>query len=213
MKYRHFPIAAAIAALAALPAVAAAQASTVAPSAQTGIYFGAGGGLSTANYSGSSFAPPFGTAWDPQKSAGAVKGFAGFRFHKYFGVEGGYYYVGKFTNDYTSAGGAGSVTSTLTAWMLDAVGYLPITPNISAIGRLGAVNGQIDNTSFAGTTPSNILPVSDNNTNFTWGLGAQFDLDHRWAFRAEYEYLGKFGDTNTGDMRINLWTASALFKF
>ncbi len=212
MKFRHFPIAAATAALAVLPTIAAAQTTNVEPSSQTGFYLGAGGGLSVATYDGSSYTPPAGTAWDAQKNAGAVKGFAGWRFHKYFGVEGGYYYLGKFTNDYSGAAGVGTATSSLDAYVLDAIGYLPITPNVSAIGRLGAVSGQID-TEVVGVTPANLLPVSKRSTNFTWGVGAQFDINHRWALRAEYENFGKFGDNNSGEMRVGTWSASALVKF
>jgi OmpA-OmpF porin, OOP family len=211
MKFGKIKMTAAAIALAALPAVAAAQATTP-PSQTLGFYVGASGGLTNANLDYSTYAPPAGGAWNSEDTAGAVKGFAGWRFHKYFGIEGGYYYLGKMTQDYSSPGGTGTVTNTLNAWVLDAVGYLPIAPNFSAIGRLGAVNGRI-NTDLLGVTPANLLPVSTNNTNFTWGLGAQLDINNQWALRAEYENLGKFGDSSTGDMRVNLWSAGALFKF
>jgi opacity protein-like surface antigen len=68
-------------------------------------------------------------------------------------------------------------------------------------------------TSLYGATPAGLLPVSTSKVNFTWGLGAQLDLDQRWALRAEYENLGKFGDSNTGEMRVELWSGSALLKF
>ncbi|MCG6875217.1 MAG: porin family protein [Betaproteobacteria bacterium] len=212
MKYRHLQIAFVTAALAALPAVAAAQTPKVPPSHQTGFYIGAGGGLTTVSLDNSTFVPPAGTAWDNEDTAGAAKGFVGYRFHKHFGVEGGYYYLGKLTQTYAGAGGYGTVENTLDAWMLDAVGYLPLNEGFSFIGRVGAVNGSLD-TKLTGTTPSNLLPVSQNNTNFTWGLGAQLDINHRWGIRAEYENLGKFGGTSTGEMRVNLWSASALIKF
>jgi len=212
MKYRHLQIAAATAALAALPTLATAQTPSVPPSHQTGFYIGAGGGLMNASIDNSTFAPPAGTAWDKEDTAGAAKGFVGYRFHKYFGIEGGYYYLGKITQTYGGAGGAGTVESSLDAWMLDAVGYLPLNSGFSFIGRVGAVNGSID-TKLVGTTPANLAPVSQSNTNFTWGLGAQIDINHRWAIRAEYEDLGKFGGINTGEMRVNLWSASGIFKF
>ena len=212
MKYRHLQIASVTALLAALPAVAAAQTSNVPPSHQTGFYIGAGGGLTNVSLDNSTFVPPAGTAWDNEDTAGAAKGFVGYRFHKYFGIEGGYYYLGKLTQTYAGAGGYGTAESTLDAWMLDAVGYLPLNEGFSFIGRLGAVNGNVD-TKLTGTTPSNLLPVSQNNTNFTWGLGAQLDINRRWAIRAEYENLGKFGGTTTGEMRVNLWSASGILKF
>jgi len=212
MKYRHLHIAVATAALAALPLVAAAQTPQVPPSHQTGFYLGAGGGLTNASLDNATFAPPAGTGWSSDDNAGAAKGFVGYRFHKYFGIEGGYYYLGKVTQTYAGAGGAGTAESTLDAWMLDAVGYLPLNEGFSFIGRVGAVNTNID-TKLVGTTPANLLPVSQGNTNFTWGLGAQLDIDRRFALRAEYENLGKFGGTSTGEMRVNLWSASGIIKF
>ena len=212
MRYGHLHIAAATAALATLPTFAAAQTPSVPPSHQTGFYIGAGGGLMNASIDSSTFAPPAGTAWDKEDSAGAAKGFVGYRFHKYFGIEGGYYYLGKITQTYGGAGGSGTVESSLDAWMLDAVGYIPLNSGFSFIGRVGAVNGSID-TKLVGTTPANLLPVSQSNTNFTWGLGAQLDINNRWAIRAEYEDLGKFGGISTGEMRVNLWSASGIFKF
>jgi OOP family OmpA-OmpF porin len=211
MKYRHLHIAVATAALAGLPLVAAAQTPQVPPSHQTGFYLGAGGGLTTMSLDTSTYAPPAGTVMEKEDTAGAVKGFVGYRFHKYFGIEGGYYYLGKVTQTYAGAT-YGTVENTLDAWMLDAVGYLPLNEGFSFIGRLGAVNGNLD-TKLLGTTPANLGAVSQGNTNFTWGLGAQLDISHRFALRAEYEDLGKFGGTTTGEMRVNLWSASALVKF
>lgn len=211
MRLELFKKAVALAVLAATPAVVAAQAATP-PSQKLGFYVGAGGGLTTLSLDDATFTPAAGNVWSSEDNAAAFKGFLGWRFHKYFGFEGGYYYLGKVTQDYNGAGGAGTVTNTLDAWVLDAVGYIPITPNFSAIGRVGAINGEID-TQLLGNVPAGLAPVSKKQTNFTWGVGAQIDFTEHWGMRAEYEYLGKFGDNTTGSMRANLWSASALFKF
>jgi len=210
MRFGPFKKAAALAVLAALPAVAAAQATP--PSQKLGFYVGAGGGLTNASLDDATYTPAAGNFWTSEDNAAAVKGFLGWRFHKYFGIEGGYYYLGKLTQEYSGAGGYGTVTNTLDAWVLDAVGYIPISPNFSAIGRLGAINAMTD-TQLLGNVPAGLLPVSKKQTNFTWGVGAQIDFTEHWGMRAEYEYLGKFGDNSTGSLRANLWSASALFKF
>lgn len=211
MKFGHLKMAAAAVALAGLPAVATAQAK-VPPSHQMGFYIGAGGGLSTADFDNASFAPPAGTGRTSDDTDLSGKGFVGYRFHKHFGVEGGYYYLGKFSNNFAGPGGTGTVTNTVDAWVLDAVGYLPLNENFSFIGRLGAVNGEID-TQLVGTVPSNLAPISKKSTNFTWGLGAQLDIDNRWALRAEYENFGSFGDGLTGKLRASMWSGSAIIKF
>jgi opacity protein-like surface antigen len=209
----YFKTAAVAVALAGLPLLATAQTPPpVPPSHTTGIYVGVGGGITDANLESTSWAPPAGTAWTSDNTSGAVKGFVGWRFNKYLGIEGGYYYLGKIENQYQGPGGYGSTSSTLDGWVLEAVGYLPLNEYFSVIGKLGAINAMID-TSLYGATPSGLLPVSTSKVNFTWGLGAQLDLDQRWALRAEYENLGKFGDSNTGEMRVELWSGSALLKF
>jgi OmpA-OmpF porin, OOP family len=209
----YFKTAAVAVALAGSPLLAAAQTPPpVPPSHTTGIYVGVGGGITDANLDTVTWSPPAGTGWTHDTTAGAVKGFVGWRFSKYVGVEGGYYYLGKIESQYLGPGGAGSTSSTLDAWVLDAVGYLPINEYFSLIGKLGAVNAMID-TSLVGAVPANLLPVSKSRTNFMWGLGAQLDLDQRWALRAEYENFGKFGDSSTGDMRVELWSGSAMLKF
>ena len=210
MRFGHLKMAAAAAALAALPAVATAQ--NVPPSQTMGFYLGAGIGAGRATFNESTYQPPAGTSWSSDNTELAGKGFVGFRFHKYFGVEGGWDYLGKFKNSYNSAAGSGEATSKLEAWVLDAIGYLPLSPNFTVIGRMGAANGKLS-TSVNGTTPSNLATTSDTNTNWTWGAGAQIDVDNHWAFRAEYESFGAFGNTSTGELRASLWSASALYKF
>jgi OOP family OmpA-OmpF porin len=211
MRPGYLNSAAVAVALASLPLVAAAQAPAP-PSHQTGFYAGVGGGITDANLDTTTFAPPAGTLWSKDDTAGAVKGFVGYRFNKYVAVEGGYYYLGKIDNQYAGPGGYGTATSTLDAWVLEAVGYVPLGDNFSVFGKLGAVNANID-TQLLGTVPTGLLPVTKRQTNFTWGLGAQVDIDTRWALRAEYEDLGKFGDSNTGEMRVQMVSGSAMLKF
>jgi len=211
MKYSHFSTMTAAALALALPSVAAAQA-TVEPSAQTGWYLGVGTGVTNVSYDTSTFGPPPGGAWDSEDWKWGVKGFAGWRINKYFGIEGGYDYLGKFRNDYVIGGAAGTATSTVDGWVADAMGFLPFTPNLSAFARAGVVWGEIE-TGLVGTTPANLTSSSKRTTNFHWGLGAQWDINHRFAVRGEYENFGKFGDTNTGEMRVDMWSASALIKF
>jgi OmpA-OmpF porin, OOP family len=199
--------------LAGLPVVAAAQGeAAVPPNEKAGFYVGAGGGITNANLESTSFAPPPGTAWSSDNTDGAAKGFVGFKFNKYVAMEGGYYYLGKVGSEYAGPGGYGTVTSKLDAWVLDAVLFVPLNGNFSLLGKLGAASSNID-TSFLGTVPSNLLPVTKRKTNFMWGLGAQVDIDTRWALRAEYENLGKFGDSNTGEMRVQMVSGSAMLKF
>ncbi|MCC6610036.1 MAG: outer membrane beta-barrel protein [Burkholderiales bacterium] len=208
-QFFHFALAAGFA---ALPAAAAAQAPANALSSQTGVYVGIGGGLSRANFEDTDFVPPAGMVRSEKRNEAGGKGIVGWRFHRYLAVEGGYYYLGKFETDYVGGGNSGKTESKVDGWGLAALGIAPVAPNFSFFGKVGAFNGSVD-TTVTGTTPANLASVDNKKTNLLLGGGVQWDLDSRWALRGEYENFGKLGNTQTGELRTDLWSASALFKF
>jgi opacity protein-like surface antigen len=67
-----------------------------------------------------------------------------------------------------------------------AVGYLPIpVPNIDVYGKAGLARWQFD-----GSLPNQgLFRVSDNGTNFAWGVGGQVHFLDRFAVRIEYEHF------------------------
>jgi OOP family OmpA-OmpF porin len=211
-KMRKHLYLAVAAALAALPAVAAAQAPGTELSSQLGMYIALGAGVSRVQFEDSDFAAPAGMARTEKRDEAGGKGIVGWRFHRYLAVEGGYYYLGKFEAEYSGGGNFGKTESTIDGWGLAALGIAPLAPNFSIFGKVGAFNGNVD-TTVTGTTPANLANVSDKKTNLLLGGGVQWDINNRWALRGEYENLGKLGNTSTGQLRTDLWSASALFKF
>lgn len=66
-----------------------------------------------------------------------------------------------------------------------AVGYLPIpVPNIDVYGKAGLARWQ-----FNGTPPNQLFSISDNGTDFAWGVGGQVHFLDRFAVRIEYEHF------------------------
>ena len=68
-----------------------------------------------------------------------------------------------------------------------AVGYLPIpAPNIDVYGKAGLARWQFD-----GNLNGNqgLFSVSDNGTDFAWGVGLQVHFLERFAARVEYEHF------------------------
>ncbi|MCL4800633.1 MAG: outer membrane beta-barrel protein [Burkholderiales bacterium] len=207
----HLPIAVA-AGIAMLPAVAAAQAPSAPLSSQLGIYGGAGVGVAKASFEEADFVPPAGTTRSDSRHEAGGKGFVGWRFHRYLAVEGAYHYLGKFDVNYNGPAASGQSTHKVDGWGLSALGIAPLAPNFSLYGRVGAFNGKVK-TTVTGTTPANLLTTEDRTTSLLLGGGVQWDINSRWAVRGEYENYGEIGNSTTGQLRNDMWSASALFKF
>jgi opacity protein-like surface antigen len=219
----------AVTALAAMPAIATAQMPASGPSTQVGIYVGGGIGVASADPNENDFGAqaivnalnasglgPASATWDKSAHEAGGKGFIGWRFHRYVAVEGGYYYLGKFKNDYTGTvlGGtpySAGADSKVDGWNLSALGIVPLTETFAAFGRVGAFNSKVD-TDFT-VQGVKVLSASKRETTFSWGAGVQWDIGQRWAIRGEYENFGEAGNVDSGRMKMDMWSASALYKF
>jgi opacity protein-like surface antigen len=68
-----------------------------------------------------------------------------------------------------------------------AVGYLPIpAPNIDVYGKAGLARWQFDGNL---AQQQGLFSVSDNGTDFAWGVGLQVHFLERFAARVEYEHF------------------------
>jgi opacity protein-like surface antigen len=199
------------------------------PSTQLGIYVGGGLGVASADPNTNDFGAqavvnalnaaglgPATATWDKSAHEAGGKGFVGWRFHRYVAVEGGYYYLGKFKNDYTGTvlGGTpytAGADSKVDGWNLSALGIVPLTETFAAFGRVGAFNSKVD-TDFT-VQGVKVLSASKRETTFSWGAGVQWDVGPRWAIRGEYENFGEAGNVDSGRMKMDMWSASALYKF
>lgn len=124
------------------------------------------------------------------ESDDSYKIYGGFRFLKFFGVEGSYVDFGSPTD--TIAGD--EVTIDATAWDAFAVGILPLG-FFEIFGKVGMVAWDAD-VKISGTGNDT---DSDSGTDPAYGVGIAFKLGKLLAIRAEYERFD-IEDTDQVDM-------------
>ena len=80
----------------------------------------------------------------------------------------------------------GPANASAKAFAAYAVGYLPIpVPDIDVYGKAGLARWQFD-----GSLPNQgLFRISDNGTDFAWGVGGQVHFLERFAVRIEYEHF------------------------
>ena len=138
----------------------------------------------------------------------AWKGFAGYQFIRYFGVELGYYEFGKGTIK-TSTGG--NIEYKARGPYAGIVVTAPMTEKLSIIGRVGALRWS---TKFNPDASTGLAGVSDNGINGSFGLGLEFMFSDHFGVRGEFErFLTVGNDASTGETNINVWTVSGLVRF
>ena len=140
--------------------------------------------------------------------------YGGYRLHRNFALEGGYFNLGKFgfTADTVPAG---TLTGNIKVQglNLDAVGIWPINEKFSAFGRLGLNYAQARD-SFSGTGAVNVTNPSPrkNDTNYKLGLVLQYDFTESFGVRAEAErYRINDAVGNKGD--IDLFSVGLIYRF
>ncbi|MBE7939690.1 OmpA family protein [Ramlibacter aquaticus] len=124
-------------------------------------------------------------------SGNGGKLFGGYQINPYFGLEFGYFDLGKF--GYTaSSSPAGSLTGEMRVkgWDADLVGTLPLMEKLSAFGRVGVTSTRVTD-QFSATGAARIpyasATPSQRSTGIKYGIGLNYDLTERLAVRLEGE--------------------------
>jgi OOP family OmpA-OmpF porin len=142
------------------------------------------------------------------------KGYGGYRFIRYFAVEGGYFDLGRFGfSASTLPPGVFNGRIKLRGANLDAVGMLPLTDNFFALARAGLIYADARDT-FSGSGSVNVLNPSRSKwaANYKFGLGLEYDFMPYLGVRAEAErYRIDDAVGNKGD--IDLFSAGLLYRF
>jgi OOP family OmpA-OmpF porin len=149
-----------------------------------------------------------------------VKVFAGYRFNRYFAVEGGFAWLGEFqTTTQVSAPGTGALNADIRVigLFVDAVGMLPIGDRFALLAKVGVLGSETRTfRSISGTAtpaPGITTNASTDQANLSYGLGAQYDFAKNATLRLEWQHYVKVGDANTGEFDIDLYSVGLLFRF
>jgi OOP family OmpA-OmpF porin len=148
------------------------------------------------------------------------KVFAGYRFNRYFAVEGGYAWLGEFqaTTQVTApTTGALNADIRVIGLYIDAVGILPVGDRFAAFAKVGVLLSETRTTrsTYGTVTPAPGLNAnaSIDQPNLSYGLGVQYDLEKNVTLRFVWERYIKLGDANTGEFNIDLYSGGLLFRF
>ena len=144
----------------------------------------------------------------------AYKVFGGYQFNRWFGMEVGYFHLGKFNfkADTTPAGSL-SGQFRVQGGNVDMVGTLPFTENLSGLARVGAQYART-RTAISGTgavTVANPQP-SDREVNAKVGLGLQYAFTRNLMMRAEVERY-QVSDAVGNHPQVNTYTVSLVMPF
>ncbi len=142
------------------------------------------------------------------------KVFGGRQFNEFFGLEAGYFNLGKFGYSLsTTPSGSSTGSIKLQGLNLDAVGTLPVTEKFSVLGRVGVTYLQ-SRDSFTG---GGAVAISDSNpkkndAGYKFGVGVQYAFTDALAMRGELErYRVNDAVGNRGD--VDMLSVGLVYHF
>jgi len=190
----------------AILAAACANAFAAGPDDKAGWYGGLDVGRSHLNMQGSDLDAVFagqgittgGSSLDRHATTWGLN--LGYRFNKYFGLEGDYIDLGKYSyNSPATAPGADVIQGRYKAhaWALEPVGFLPLTHEWDLFGKVGltSTDANLSATSTTGAT----APSGGSHSNAGWMLGAgtTYDFTRNLYGKLEFDHYSRVGDGGT----------------
>lgn len=144
----------------------------------------------------------------------AYKLFGGYQFNRYYGMEVGYFYLGApHFSAVTTPDGSLDGEVKMQGWNVDLLGFIPLTTNLSALGRLGA---QYAKTSDRFTGSGAVFPTDPNpknhHANYKFGAGLQYEFSPSFLLRGEWERY-RVSDAMTNHAGVNVASLSMVFPF
>jgi OmpA-OmpF porin, OOP family len=121
--------------------------------------------------------------------------FAGYQFNRNIAAEVAYHKLGSFSTP------AGDIDAK--SWEVVAVPSWPLSNQFSVYGKLGAYRGKLEGGG-----------ASEKNTDLTYGLGLQFDLNRNVGLRGEWQRYPKLGGGGfPRDTDVDVLRVAALWRF
>jgi OmpA-OmpF porin, OOP family len=148
----------------------------------------------------------------------------GYRFSPIFSLEAHYTDLGKYSSESRATlvpnAGAGTVSAKYktSGFGVDALVSAPLGTGFSIYGRVGVMRAKTEaNFTSSGSifvSPTSRLDASANTTAYSYGIGAQYDINKQIAIRAEGQRYDKLGNDNTGGkLKLDVYTIGAVFSF
>lgn len=127
----------------------------------------------------------------------------GYAFHRNVGVEATYVGLGKAS----ASAGAQNFEFKASGIAVVAVGMLPVTNQVTLLGRLGFIDATVKATGPGASEKSTKVKT-------TFGIGASYSFTPQFAVRADYDRYSKLGDSNTtGESDIDMISVGVVYKF
>jgi OOP family OmpA-OmpF porin len=139
--------------------------------------------------------------------------YGGYRFHRNFAVEGGWFDLGHSQYTYNTTP-AGSLNGDLRVrgLNLDLVGILPVSDRFSVFGRVGAAYAQ-SRSSFGRTGAVPLAGARDDkSTNVKFGAGLEYAVTDRLALRGEIERY-RINDSLRSRGHIDMASVGLVYSF
>jgi OOP family OmpA-OmpF porin len=194
-----------------------ASSSVAVMAADSGWYIGASLGQSKADYSASDLkssleaAGATGVVASVDNTDTGYKLFGGYQLNKNIGFEAAYVNLGSLTANATYATPAGSPVRSNTdidGYQLSAVGILPLNDAFSVFGKVGAFFSKSDSTA---TTSLTSVSANADNTDWTYGLGGNWQFNPNIGLRAEWERFQGLGISKSSD--ADLYSLGVVYRF
>jgi len=137
--------------------------------------------------------------------------FGGYQINKNIGFEAAYVNLGSVTANATYATLAGSPLRSkvdVDGFQLSAVGTLPLNDTFAVFGKVGAFISKSDGTA---TSSVGSASASANNTDWTYGLGGNWQFNQNIGLRAEWERFQGLGTSKSGD--ADLYSLGIVYNF
>ena len=134
----------------------------------------------------------------------AYKLFGGYQFNRYWGVEAGYFNLGKFSYSANMPTGQLNGRYEIEGVNVDLVAYMPLSQRWALSGRVGAQYAETRGSfSGPGLLPAAAGTRSQQDTNAKVGLGLQYEISPSVILRGEAErYRVKDSVNNWGDVNV-----------
>jgi opacity protein-like surface antigen len=153
-----------------------------------------------------------GTSVDDKDTAWGLN--LGYRFHRNWGLEGGYRDFGKYGYSTSTPPGTISGEYKAQAWSLAGVGYLPLGDSaFSLYGKLGVARTDVDRNVNSAPPGMAVGSTSANKTGLMGGLGLQYDFSNRWFAKAGWDRYTRVGNESTGKADLDVLSAGVGIRF